>query len=231
MEKKLMKILVSAMALILGVSSSAIADDLLKTPPITGMYEVVTMRNASNVARALDPLAKKNEAIGQAITFTKKGDLITKGISCDHWEVFASLVPVVNLKDPILADIHVPPTDSPKSSGDQRIGKTYHYKCEDESFLHVYQVDDRVLVIPWENSSRYLIVEKLLSEKQIRKLQSQLKDMKFHHFAPTGMLDDETLKALSSWAQYRLQNDEAYRFQRTAITENLLDALGVLDLE
>ena len=224
-----MKIFITALTFFLSLSLSAIADELLKSPPIKGTYKVVTTRYASDVARAVDPLAKGNEAIGQEIIFTDEGALAMKGITCDHWEVFASLVPVVNLKDPMLADIHVPPTDSPKSAGDQRISKIYHYKCEGESFIHVYQVDDRVLVIPWENSSRYLIVEKPLSEKQIIKLQAQLKDMKFHHFSPTGILDNETLKALSSWAQYRLQDYEAYRFQRTAITENLLDALGVLD--
>jgi hypothetical protein len=226
-----MKIFVGALTFIICLSSSAIGEDLLKAPPITGTYKVVTMRNASNVARALDPLAKNDEAIGQEITFTEKGTLKMKGITCDHWEIFASIVSMIDPRDPMLADIHVTPTDSPLSAGDGRIGKDYHYKCEGESFIHVYNVDDRVLIIPWENSSRYLIVEKPLSEKQIRKLQAQLKDMKFHHFDPTGILDDETLKALSSWAQYRLQDDEAYRFKRTAITENLLDALGVIDLE
>jgi hypothetical protein len=224
-----MKILIGALTFILCLPSSAIADDLLKMPPITGKYKVVTMRNASNVARAIDPLAKNDEAIGQEITFTDKGSLIMKGITCDSWEAFASLVSVIDMRDPMLADIHVPPTDSPLSAGDQRIGKTYHYKCEGESFIHVYQVDDRVLVIPWKNSGRYLIVEKPLSEKQVRKLQAQLKDMKFHHSKPTGNLDDETLHSLSSWALYRLKDTEAYRFKRTAITENLLDALRILN--
>jgi len=209
--------------------STAIADDLLKTSPVTGTYKVVTMRNASNVARTVDPMDGNDDSIGQEITFTEKGGLKMQGITCDQWEVFASLVAVVDTRDPMLADIHVPPTDSPLSAGDQRIGKSYHYKCEEESFLHVYQVDDRVLVIPWKNSSRYLIVEKPLSEKQINKMQAQLKDMKFHHMEPTGTLDDETLYSLSSWARYRLKDTEVYRFKRTAITENLLDALNVLD--
>jgi hypothetical protein len=228
-EKILMPKIIGILTALFCFSTSVIADDLLKSPPIIGTYKVVTMRNASNVARAIDPLANKNEAIGQEITFTDEGALVMKGIACDHWEVFASFAPVIDTRDPMLSDIHVPPTDSPKSSGDQRISKTYHYKCEGESFIHVYQVDNRVLVIPWENSSRYLIAEIPLSEKQIKTLQAQLKDMKFHHFDPTGILDKETLLALSSWAGYRLQRAEAYRFKRTAITENLLDALGVLD--
>ncbi|MEH6628978.1 MAG: hypothetical protein V7739_21280 [Motiliproteus sp.] len=53
--------------------------------------------------------------------------------------------------------------------------------------------------------------------------------MKFYYGATTGQVDDDTLRALSSWLLYRLEDDKAYRFKRTLITENLLDALGVLE--
>ena len=43
------------------------------------------------------------------------------------------------------------------------------------------------------------------------------------------MLDEDTLSALSAWGHSRLGDPEAYHFERIDITENLLDALGVLE--
>ena len=57
------------------------------------------------------------------------------------------------------------------------------------------------------------------------KLQNQLIDMKFYEGAATGELDEATARAVSSYAEYR---GAEYRFYRAAITENLLDGLGVL---
>ncbi len=221
--------LLLALGVVFCLSTTTLADVLLTQPPIKGTYTVATMRNASDVASTANPMMAEETTIGQEIIFTDEGGLQMEGMGCDHWKIFASTSDVINTKDPMLADIHVPPTDSPLSSGDQRIEKNFLYTCEGESVVQVYQVDDRVLVLPWNNSSRYLIAEPLLSKKQIRTLQSQLKDMKFHHFEPTGILDTDTLEALASWAGYRLKDSEAYRFQRTAITENLLDTLRVLD--
>ena len=223
-----MKNLVIALSVVIGAVSTVFSADTIDAP-FTGTFEVVTIRNASDVASQANPMMAKNDVIGQEIIFTEDGGLQMQGLGCDHWEILLSLVEVVNLKDPMLSDIHVAPTDSPLSAGDQRIGKTFHYQCEGEEFMSVHQVDERVLVIPWKNSSQYLIAEKPLSEKQVNRLQAQLKDMKFHHSEPTGILDDDTMQSISAWMQYRLKDSDAYRFKRTAITENLLDTLGVLD--
>ena len=87
-------------------------------------------------------------------------------------------------------------------------------------------VDDRVLVAsksPWRLN---VVLEKPLREDQLRKLQVQLRDMKFYSGGITGAMDKPTRAAVSSYADYR---GAKYRFANTAITENLLDGLKVLD--
>lgn len=202
-------------------------EERLEKSPIIGEFKVVTIRNASDVAAVRLPEDIGGEAIGQTVTFTDNG-LVMDGVSCDAWAIFNSLVPLVNTDDPILSDIHVAPADSPLSKGEQRIGKMYHYSCEGESYMHVYQVDDRVLVIPWGNSSQYLIVERALDKDQITAMQAKLRDYKFLEGELTGFLDNKTVGAVSAWSHYRLANDDGYVFKRAAITENLLDTFGVL---
>ncbi len=196
--------------------------------PIPGIYEVVTLRRASDVAAPANPMNDSDSPIGQTITIDTKGIAMT-GLACEDWQVSLLTEPVVNLDDPTLADIDIPPTDSPISSGDQRVMKSYSYHCEGEHFIDLIQVDDRVIVIPWANSSQYLIAEVSLTSEQITQFQKQLKSMKFFHSAPNGVLDEETLRAINYWVEDRIRTDDYYHFSRPAITENLLDALHILD--
>ncbi len=217
-----------ALLLLMPMLAMAQEDERLEKSPIIGDFKVVTIRNASDVSVIRMPEEIGGEEIGNVITFTEEGIEI-EGMSCDAWAVFQSLVPVVNTNDPILSDIHVSPADSPLSKGDQRIGKTFHYVCEDESFMHVYQVDDRVLVIPWGNSAQYLIAERDLSKVQITAMQAQLRNHKFLEGDLTGYLDNKTVGAVSAWSHYRLASEDGYVFKRAAITENLLDTFGIFD--
>lgn len=203
-------------------------DGKLDKSPIVGEFKVVTIRNASVVAAVRLPEDIGGEAIGKVISFTDAG-VEMKGMSCQNWEMFSSSATIVNTDDPILSDIHVEAADSPLSKGDQRIGKNYHYSCEGESVMDVYQVDDRVLVIPWGNSSQYLIVERSLTKEQIIAIQAQLRNYKFLEGDLTGFLDNKTVGAISAWSHYRLANDDGYVFKRAVITENLLDTFGVLE--
>lgn len=214
--------------LLISFAAFAQEDERLEKSPIVGDFKVVTIRNASDVAAVRLPEEIGGEEIGKIIKFTEDGIEI-EGMSCDAWAVFHSLVPVVNTEDPILSDIHVAPADSAGSKGDQRIGKTFHFVCEDESFMHVYQVDDRVLVIPWGNSAQYLIAERELSREQIIAMQTRLRDYKFLEGDLTGFLDNKTVGAISAWSHYRLANDDGYVFKRAAITENLLDTFGLFE--
>ena len=198
-----------------------------KTPPI-GHYIVVAVRNASDVAAPLSSPDKADSAIGETISLLSNG-LAMSGLGCDSWEISEQEHDVATVSDPMLADINMAPADSPLSAGDQRIMKSYDYQCEGEPFLNVLHVDDRVIVIPWGNSSKYLVAEKPLSAEQIAQLQKQLKSMKFYTGDITGVIDEPTRLAIKFWAEYR--SDDDYSFYRPAITENLLDTLGVLDME
>jgi len=193
-----------------------------------GDYEVVTIRNASDVATILNPVTEEDSPIGKSISFSAAG-IAMEGLSCDSWQVTELTDTVANLNDPMLADISIGPLDSDISSGDQQIMKSFSYSCEGEHFLNVLQVDDRVLVIPWQNSSQYLIAEIPLTQSQTIKLQKELKSMKFFSGEITGEIDESTRLGLQSWLDYRNRASDSYRFFRPAITENLMDALRVLE--
>ncbi|MCW8887002.1 MAG: hypothetical protein OQK12_17385 [Motiliproteus sp.] len=212
------------------VSVDVLADVKNDAHPINGNYRVVAIRNVSAVAHTLEGMNDGSTLIGTEMTFTED-ELSFSGLLCRPVLMPLSLLPIIDVFDPMLADIRVPPTDSPLSSGDQRIGKSLRYNCADEKlrYLDVYQVDSRVLVLPWNNGAQYLMAEKPLTEEQIKRLQKQLTDMKFYSGETSGQIDDDTLSALSSWLLYRLEDDSAYRFKRTLITENILDALSVLE--
>ena len=95
--------------------------------------------------------------------------------------------------------------------------------------MRILQVDDRVVVIPWANGSHYLVAERPLSEEQTRRLQRALISMKFLSGLVSGIVDEPTVSAIRAWAAYRARA-EVYAFYRPALTENLLDTLGVLVL-
>ena len=197
------------------------------TPPI-GTYTVVDIRKASGVAGISD-LSEFQDAIGETVEFGQVFVSI-EGLSCDEWEVRA-VEPVVDLFDPLLSDVMMPPLSADVSDGDKRIMDGWNYGCEGESFLNVLQVDDRVLVVSRANGEVNLILERPLTTAQITQLQTELKSTKFFEGEPTGVLDDPTLSAIASWAEYRSDQPDPYRFFRTAITENLFDRMGVFQID
>lgn len=192
-----------------------------------GPYVIVDARRASDVSAPATPMMEV--PIGETINFTRKG-LEMEGASCSDWRIAPADDPVVYVDtDPNLADLTLGPTDSPKSSGDQRENLGFEITCEGERFGLLHKVDDRVLIMPWANSTMNLILERPLTEVRIKAYQMQLKSMKFYDGDLTGKLDDDTLRASRVWYEYRAELDETQPIAaRPAITENLLDALGVL---
>lgn len=194
------------------------------------VFEIVSIRNASDVAAVMPPEGFGDDIIGRTIVFTGDG-LEMEGASCDDWQRAPLADMPVNAADPMLADTMVEPVGGPASSGDARTMKSWSYSCEGEHVLSLTRVDDRVLIIPWNNGMSYLIAEKPLSDDELLAFQAQLKDMKFLNGEPSGEFDEDTRNALSFYASYRVGGPDAYAFQRAAITENLLDGLNVLDME
>ncbi|MCP5088782.1 MAG: hypothetical protein GY952_18485 [Rhodobacteraceae bacterium] len=196
-------------------------------PPV-GRFLVVGMRNASDVAAPLE-MNGPAEIMQGAVVLTEDG-LTMEGRSCENWSI-QSAENVIPFTDPMLSDVLVGPVNSPTSDGDSRILTHWKYVCEGEHLLSLTQIDERVLVIPWKNSSRYLIAEMPLNTDEVARLQQVLKSYKFYDGEITGQLDDTTISALGFWAEYRSETSQSYRFARTAITQNLLDGMGVFSGE
>lgn len=192
-----------------------------------GEYVVVDVRRASDVSSPLNPMDET--PLGKIIRFTVHG-IEFEGVSCDEWSVTPSEEGVIPIEqDPLLVDLKLGAVDSPKSRGDQQEHQSFHIVCEGEVFSPLHKVDDRVLVMPWENSSLNLILERPLTELQTKTYQMQLKSMKFYSGDITGELDAATLKASRVWYRYRADLDDQMAVPaRPAMTENLLDGLGVV---
>ncbi len=190
-----------------------------------GEYVIIGARRASDVAAPLQPIS--DDPIGDSITFHKDGIDIS-GIDCDAWRIEPRDEATVAIaQDPVLSDLMLGPVDSDRSRGDQRENKAFDMLCEQEVVGQIHKVDDRVLVIPWQNSSINLILERPMSELQIKAYQAQLKSMKFYEGELTGTLDPATLRASRAWYEYRADGSLPTPM-RPAITENLLDGLGVI---
>ena len=208
-----------------GTPPDCAADTNANLAPPVGRYVIVAIRSASDVAAPLGT-APRTDIITQAFTFTVDG-VSTDGLGCDQWAV-ERVNSGISFNDSILADTLIGPMDSAISVGDKRILDHWRYTCEGEHFLTLTQIDRRVLVILWNNSAQYLIAEKPLSQAEVTRLQEELKTMKFYNGVITGKIDEATVSSLGFWAGYRARPTQTFRFARTAITENLLDALRVL---
>jgi hypothetical protein len=189
-----------------------------------GEYQLVDLRRASDVAgRASDETAI--HSMGSTARFGKQMQWPNMD-DCDAWSTKEATDSGVNTEDPILSDTQIPPLDGKPSSGDQRLNLGLDVYCNEKHVTRLLKVDDRILIAPTKSGSTYMILEKPLSGKEIRKLQHQLRDMKFHSGAVTDSWNEAALVAVSIYAEYR---GAKYRFKRSAISENLLDGLGVLE--
>ena len=209
-------------------ASTSLADDQNLVLAPSGEYQVVALRNTGDVATVANP-GSGMEWIDQRVSFGEGRLIWLSGETCRLWSVREAKFSVITLEDPNLSDLVIPPLDSATSSDDKRINVPVDLLCQDEGerILGSFAIiDARVLVASVLNGTVNLILERPLTEQQVKKLQVQLKDMKFYEGKITGELDEATLGSVGFYAEYR---GSAYRFFRTAITENLLDGLRVLD--
>lgn len=219
---------VSLFAVLIALVSPSLAWGQSAFDALVGDYVIVDIRKNSMVAApARMPPPGADSPIGKSVSFTSDG-VILDGISCKKWGAAKIAAPVDFSSDRALTDLRLLPTDSPKSNGDRRLSNFFKIDCEGESFTTVFQADKRVLAMDWANSELYLILERPLRADQTKKLQKALKSMKFYSGNVTGDFDAETVRATRAWYRYRLSDKTAAIPLRPAITENLLDALGVL---
>jgi len=189
-----------------------------------GTYEIVAVRRASDVAAPAMSLNQDDDPRGATITITPVG-LELDGMACDKWTAEQDVGPNPIETDPILSDLYLPSLDG----ADPLLRPTLKVMCEGEVAVRIFAADHRVIAVPWQNSSHYLVAEKPLNDTQILRLQNVLTDMKFGDLEPTGILDAETLQAMRSYYEYRLDNKDSYTFARPAISESLLEKLQVFD--
>jgi hypothetical protein len=194
-----------------------------ETKPLSGRYRVAAHRRASNVAAPLDVPSWKAEP-GEVEFGTELS--WPSGTVCTDWEAAPLEQTPLDLSDPMLSDVMLGPHPGPRSTGDHRLNQAFEIRCAGERPHPVVAVDARVLIMPSPDGAIYAILERPLETEQVRRLQRQLRDMKFYDGEPTGTLDAPTQDAIAAYAEYR---GALYRFSPPVITENLLDGLGVLE--
>lgn len=190
---------------------------------LAGAYEVVAVRRASETAAPAD-LEPGVDLRGEKITIGE-GVVSIAGAACDSWGLSKEGGPDVMDADPMLDDLRLPLLDSETPQH----GSVYNLSCKGELEFVIYQADPRAIAIPWDNGATYLIAEKTLSPEQIKKFQAQLKDMKFQSGAVSDSWTESGLIGLRSYYSYRARSDDAFVFQRPAITASLLEKLGVIE--
>lgn len=195
-------------------------------PLLSGQYELVDVRRASDVAGG--PIEESTiRLIGSTASFGEKFDF--PGLDgCTTWSVKAASGIPLNENDPVLSDTQIAPIDGDRSAGDKRINLGLKVFCDGEYKISLLKVDERILVVPTASGIAYLIFERSLSDEETKRFQFQLRDMKFYSGSASSSWDEDSFRALSFYAEYRGAD---YRFARTAISENLLDALGVIQPE
>ena len=195
-------------------------------PLLSGQYELVDVRRASDVAGG--PIEESTiRLIGSTASFGEKFDF--PGLDgCTSWSVKAASEIPLNENDPVLSDTQIAPIDGDRSAGDKRINLGLKVFCDGEYKISLLKVDERILVVPTASGIAYLIFERSLSDEETKRFQFQLRDMKFYSGSASSSWDEDSFRALSFYAEYRGAD---YRFARTAISENLLDALGVIQPE
>ena len=189
-----------------------------------GAYQVVATRSASDVA-STEGTDANLAWMGQVIHFDKKLQWLD-GEVCEMWTAQEVDNGGPNLSDPILSDLSLQPSDT--TSVNLSINMPVDLICLADgarTLARLTLVDSRTLVMASPSGARYFILERGLKLAEIEVMQQALADMDLYSGEVSGTLDKDTLAALSAYAERRGAD---YRFMRPAITETLLDGLGIV---
>lgn len=208
---------------LIGFAPGFAAADDGSASALSGSYERVATRRASDVLGgpqdpSVDKLLVSDASFGKMLQWID-------GTTCDNWSTEVLDIVPLSIEDPNLSDTQVPPNDPPVTVGDMRQNIGYRISCGEDVVGLLVKVDERVLVTASPSGLTNIILERALSDEEVLTFQQELKSMKFLGGEPGTAWTEESMGAASSYAEYR---GAAYRFVRPAITENLLDGLGVL---
>jgi len=221
------------MAKFLGLAGLVAGAALFAAPPATaeprtpvaapdGDYVVVALRRSSFVEGAAEADSGAFR-IGARVAF---GDTLhwLDGTICRTWRAEAAGESVIRVDDPNLSDLTVAPLGEPRGHAPASV-QPYRLYCDGARLAGVVAVDGRVFVTHSPSGTVNAVLEKPLTEPQVRRLQAALRERQFHTGPVTGVMDEATRQAVSRYADHR---GARYVFRHAAITEALLDGLCVL---
>ncbi|SDB58443.1 hypothetical protein [Bauldia litoralis] len=191
-------------------------------PLPSGDYFVVSVRRSTGVSGSkVDPAL--DAELGDHVSF---GTSLVwwNGKRCATWTVDEDTEITSIVDDPILSDTQIAPIEGTSTTGDRVANEGLWVICDGGPISEIVAVDDRVIIAETPSSMSYVILEKALHANDILSFQKRLADMKFLDADPDVEWSEETLAAVSSYAQYR---GAEYRFERAAITGNLIDGLSL----
>lgn len=189
---------------------------------LSGTYEIIGMRRATETAAPLDLPGDPVDLRGQTITIGREFIEIP-GAGCAQWTLKQLSSQDVMASDPMLDDLRLPfpGSDVPQPS------QVFEAACEGEHALTLYQADPRAIAVPWDNGATYLIAERPLTPTQIRKFQEELAGMKFQTGPVSDAWTEAGLVGLRNYYAHRKPSQKAYNFERPAITASLLEGLNI----
>ena len=187
-------------------------------PTPEGVYEVVAVRAASDVARSV-PGPEDFALIGRRMTFGRE---ITwfDGRACLAPSVRASVEPWRNLDEPNMSDLQA----SAKASR-RRLNATLVIDCGGRAcgeITPVLMVDRRTLVVRIGNETAYAVLGRPLDRRTALAVERGLARKGFDPGAVDGLIDAVARRAVALYAQSR---GARYAFQSAALTDALVGEL------
>lgn len=182
---------------------------------LTGTFEVVALRAASDVAGGPDDAAATS-VLGRRAIFGDTAEWID-GRSCSTWSLEPQDGDAVAVDDPNLSDLQL------ASSSRTPINRSWRLMCDEAELASFLQIDARVLVGTSASGQTNLLLERVPPPQEILTLQAGLSAHGYIDSAPSGAMDGATRRAL---AQYAEKLGAAFAFQNGVLTDFLLHSVS-----
>ena len=199
--------------LILSLVSLMTGCDYFSDEPTS--YEVVAMRNPSDVAMTMSPGGPSEDAMGKSLILDKELTWID-GQSHANWESGDVATFPLGRSDPMFGDVYWEP------EGVSAKIRTVRYLIGDEEIGRVVYVDAQLALISDPAGAPVYILEKGLSEETALALEAALEDRKFSPGPVDGVIDEQTRRALGFYYEYL---GLKYRFKTPVISSAILKEL------
>jgi hypothetical protein len=217
---------VCAFSLILGIASTGLLGAENSRIHLEGDYRVVALRKTNLALAGPQDLSLGEVGPGSEVQFGSELRWLWRsptGRHCKGWSVQRAGEPVVPLSDDMISDTQVMAGEQ----NDFRVNEHLIIRCGPKILARVLAVDNRVLVTTSPSGQSYLLLERVPSEEEVSAVQKALADTGLLEGPLTGRMTANARRALAIFAG---QLGAAYNFNATAISNNLLLALGLPSL-